>query len=128
MMNSANDNPDRLTVGCHKCGKVSASVALVEQSGRLALEVTEFIGVCEFYEIAQKAVDRELFNKIVMLVRTDLMELHRLDHDAFGFVCRKCGCAYCIECWQSVYNVFDEGFLEEIRGRCPEGHEQMIQD
>jgi hypothetical protein len=128
MTDLANDEPDRLTVSCHKCGKVSAAIELIEQSGRLALEVRGFIGICEFYEIAQKAVDRELFNKIRMLVRTDLVELHRLNGDAFGFICRKCGCAYCIDCWESVHNIFDEGFLEEIRGQCPEGHEQMIQD
>ena len=128
MTDLANDEPDRLTVSCHKCGKVSAAIELIEQSGRLTLEVRGFIGICQFNEIAQKAVDRELFNKIRMLVRTDLVELHRLDDDAFGFICRKCGCAYCIDCWESVHNIFDEGFLEEIRGQCPEGHEQMIQD
>jgi hypothetical protein len=128
MTDLANDEPDRLAVSCHKCGKVSATIELIEQSGRLALEVRGFIGVCQAYEIAQRTVDRELFNKIRKLVRTDLVELHHLDSDHFGFVCRKCGCAYCIDCWESVHNIFDEGSLDEIRGQCPNGHEQMIQD
>ena len=128
MTDLANGEPDRFTVSCHKCGKVSAAIALIEQGGRLKLQVTGFIGICHFNEMAQKTVDRELFNKIRMLVRTDLVELHRLDGDAFGFICRKCGRAYCIDCWRNVHDIFDEGFHEEIRGQCPAGHEQMIQD
>jgi len=87
-----------------------------------------FIGIVTTTEIAQKAVDRELFNKISMLVRMDLLELHRLDYDAFGFICRKCGCAYCIDCWENVHEIFDEGSHDDTRGRCPEGHEQMLAD
>ena len=128
MTDLADYESDRITLCCHKCGKVSAAIALIEQSGRLTLEVTGFIGICQFYEIAQRAVDRESFNKIRMLVRTGLVELHRLNPDAFGFICRKCGCAYCIDCWESVHDIFDEGFHDEIRGQCPEGHEQMLQD
>jgi hypothetical protein len=63
-----------------------------------------------------------------MLIRTDLLELHRLDSDAFGFICGKCGFAYCIDCWENVHETFDEGFHDDTRGRCPEGHEQMLQD
>ena len=129
MMDLANDEPDRFTVSCHKCGKVSAAIALIEQSRRLALEVTGFIGFCYFFEIAQKPVDRELFNKIRMLVRMDhLLELHRLDSDHFGFICRKCGRAYCIDCWRNVHETFDEVFHDDTRGECPEGHEQMLMD
>jgi hypothetical protein len=128
MTDLANDKPDRLTVTCHKCGKVSAAIELIEQTRRLALRVSGFIGIVTSMEIAQKAVDRELFNKIRMLIRTDLLELHRLDSDAFGFICRKCGFAYCIDCWENVHETFDEGFHDDTRGRCPEGHEQMLQD
>ena len=128
MTDLANDKPDRLTVSCHKCGKVSAAIALVEQRGRLALEVSGFIGLCHFMEIARKAVDRELFKTIRMLVRMNLVELHRLDPDAFGFICRKCGWAYCIDCWENVHETFDEGFHDDTRGQCPEGHEQMLLD
>jgi hypothetical protein len=128
MTDLANDKPERLTVSCHKCGKVSAAIELIEQSGRPALQLSGFIGIVTSMEIAQKAVDRELFNKIRMLIRTDLVELHRLDYDVFGFICRKCRCAYCIGCWENVHEIFDEGFHDETRGRCPEGHEQMLSD
>jgi hypothetical protein len=119
---------DGITVSCHKCGKVFAAIELIEQSGQLALQVSGFIGIVTSTEIAQKAVDLELFNKIRMLMRTNLLELHKLDPDAFGFVCRKCGCAYCIDCWQNVRETFDEGFHDDTRGRCPEGHDQMLCD
>jgi hypothetical protein len=79
-------------------------------------------------EIAQRAVDRELFNKIRILIERDLLELHGLDSDAFGFICRTCGCAYCINCWENVRETFDEGFHDDTRGRCPKGHEQMLRD
>ena len=128
MTDLANDEPDRLMVCCHKCGKVSAAIALVEQSGRLALEVSGFVGLCHFMEINQKPVDRELFETIRTLVHLDLVKLHGLDPDAFGFICRKCGCAYCIDCWENVHETFDEGFHDDTRGQCPEGHEQMLLD
>ena len=128
MTDLANDMPDRLTVSCHKCGKVSAAIELIEQRRRLALQLSGFIGIVTSMEIAKKAVDREMFDKIRMLVRTDLSELHRLDSDAFGFICRRCGCAYCIDCWENVHETFDEGFHDETRGRCPQGHEQMLSD
>ena len=119
---------DGLTVSCQKCGKVFAAIELVEQSGQPALQVSGFIGIVTSRSIAHKPVDRELFNKIRILIRTNLLELHRLDPDAFGFVCRKCGCAYCIDCWENVRETFDEGFHDDTRGRCPEGHEQMLSD
>jgi len=128
MTDLAKDKPDRLTISCHKCGKVSAAIELIEHRGRLALQLSGFIGIVTAMEIAQKAVDRELFNKIRMLIRTDLLALHRLDYDAFGFICRKCGWAYCIDCWKNVHETFDEGFHDETRGRCPQGHEQMLMD
>jgi len=128
MTDLAIDKPARITVSCHKCGKASAAIELIEQGRRLALQLSGFIGIVTAMEIAQKAVDRELFNKIRMLVRTDLLELHRLDYDLFGFICRKCGCAYCIDCWQNVHETFDEEFHDDTRGRCPEGHEQMLSD
>ena len=128
MTDLANDKPNRLTVSCHKCGKVAAAIELIEQKGQLALQLSGFIGIVTSMEIAQKVVDRELFYKIRMLIRTDLLELHRLDYDAFGFICRKCGCAYCIDCWENVHETFDEGFHDDTRGRCPKGHEQMLMD
>jgi len=128
MTDLSNDKPDGLTVSCHKCGKAFAAIELIEQRGRLALQLSGFIGTVTATEIAQKAVDRKLFNKIRRLIRTDLLELHQLDSDAFGFICRKCSCAYCIDCWENVHETFDEGFHDDTRGRCPEGHEQMLRD
>src|SRR5690348_15902095 len=107
MTDLANDNPDRLTVSCHNCGKVSAATELIEQGRRLALQLSGFLGIFTVMEIGQKAVDRELFNRIRILIRTDLVELHRLNYDAFGSTCRKCGRAYCIGCWENVHETFD---------------------
>jgi len=119
---------DEFTVSCHKCGKIFAAIQLIEQGGRLALQLSGFIGTVTSTEIAQKTVDQDLFNQIRMLVQTNLLALHKLDPDAFGFICRKCGCAYCIDCWQNVHETFDEGFHDDTRGRCPEGHKQMLRD
>ena len=128
MTDLAHDEPDRLTVSCHKCGNVAAAIELIQQSGRPAMQLHGFIGIVTASEIAQKPVGRELFNKIRTLLRRDLSELHRLDSDTFGFICHKCGCAYCIDCWENVHETFDKGFHDDTRGRCPEGHEQMLSD
>jgi hypothetical protein len=46
------------------------------------------------------------------------------------FFCPECRAVYCGQCWKKFY-VWDDddpGFLDEIRGMCPEGRERMLSD
>jgi hypothetical protein len=43
------------------------------------------------------------------------------------FYCPDCGLNYCHRDWDT-YVLFDEGFYDCTKGRCPEGHEHMLDD
>jgi len=60
----------------------------------------------------------------------DPRALARIDWELGAFCCRRCEQNYCATCWH-VWPVFDDDgsmWFEEYRGRCPEGHEQRLQD
>ena len=60
----------------------------------------------------------------------DARAIHRLDLEWAPFYCPECGASYCEQCWRTVLEFDPEfpGWLEEIRGTCPEGHERMLSD
>ena len=56
--------------------------------------------------------------------------LYRRNVEWPPFWCPECRKVYCSRCWR-MYTVFADdlpGFLEEIRGICPEGHDRMLSD
>lgn len=117
------------SISCCACNKPAANVSFATrpQFG-LAIAQRGFLG--EFFAavLGRQNASAELFAEIRDLARKDLSALYALDSDFFGFICRRCGAAYCRECWKNVYPVFDDGYYDETRGTCPRGHEQMLQD
>jgi hypothetical protein len=64
------------------------------------------------------------------LTRADVRAIYRLDLEWAPFYCAECGVSYCGQCWRTM-PVFDPdfpGWLEELRGTCPEDHERMLSD
>ena len=64
------------------------------------------------------------------LARVDARDLYRLDLEWAPFFCPVCERVYCPQCWH-VVNEFDPdmpGWLDEVRGTCPVGHERMLSD
>lgn len=61
----------------------------------------------------------------------DLRALYDFDPEVACFYCPSCGLCYCVGHW-SYWDVFDdeEGFTwhDSVRGRCPRGHERMLED
>ena len=57
----------------------------------------------------------------------DARTLHSIDDEMMPFWCPTCPATYCAEHW-STWDVFDDVFFEEKRGRCPKGHERRIVD
>jgi hypothetical protein len=60
----------------------------------------------------------------------DAAGLYALNLEFAPFYCPECRRVYCADCWR-MFNVFADdlpGFLEEVRGICPEGHERMLSD
>jgi hypothetical protein len=121
-----------LSFSCGKCGGTAATIRLIEGSGgKHSLAVTGFIGETTIMAIGDRPVDLRMFQQIVRLSQGDLKQLHRLDPDTFGFICRICESPYCTNCWQNIHPNFDQEWpvwFEDYRGTCPLGHEQMLQD
>jgi hypothetical protein len=116
------------SIVCHKCGRTAAEFSLTKHSGRSEIIVTGFLGTVTTRGIGNDPVDEKLFGTLRILAETDVPALHALDPDIFGFICQRCGYAYCVNCWKYIHATSDEGFYDATRGVCPQGHEQMLQD
>ena len=57
----------------------------------------------------------------------DPLVVRRFDWELASFCCCTCQLNYCSKCW-STWVEFDDGFFDCMRGRCPRGHEQMLDD
>ena len=57
-------------------------------------------------------------------------KLHQIDPALAAFYCYKCQASYCWDCWDSWIVMDDEypGWYDCTDGRCPNGHEKMIDD
>lgn len=54
-------------------------------------------------------------------------EIYQVDPELVPFWCPTCAAPYCAAHW-SAWDLFDEGFFDEKRGRCPKGHERRLFD
>ena len=60
----------------------------------------------------------------------DVLELMRLDDELVPFYCPGCAASYCEAHW-AMWSEFDPDWpiwFDELRGRCPRGHERRIYD
>lgn len=57
----------------------------------------------------------------------DVEQIYGLDREYAPFWCRACRKSYCRDCWV-VWVDYDEGFYDCTRGRCPDGHERIMDD
>ena len=53
--------------------------------------------------------------------------LYDLDIELAPFWCPSCALIYCGSCL-SIWVEYDEGFYDDTRGRCPAGHERILDD
>ena len=60
----------------------------------------------------------------------DVAELLRIDEEFVPLYCAQCDSSYCEEHWRTwlEFDPEDPGWLDEMRGRCPVGHERRIHD
>jgi hypothetical protein len=61
------------------------------------------------------------------LRQRDPVALYAVDREYAPFWCRACGRGYCRACWV-VWVDYDDGFYDCTRGRCPDGHERIMDD
>jgi len=57
----------------------------------------------------------------------DARALYRINPEFAPAWCWSCSKSYCRACWV-MWVDYDDGFYDCTRGRCPEGHERVIDD
>ena len=101
-------------------------VDLFERGDSGEIARNSFLGLLTFPVGAE---DFERIRKIILA--GDIRALHEFQMEVSIFYCPDCGTCYCGEHW-SWWSAFDdeEGFdwHDSIRGFCPQGHRQMLQD
>jgi hypothetical protein len=127
----------RFTFTCASCGGVAATLAILLEDREVdggALPGGERLRWrpqppsyrLEFVNVTTGGASTGL----VALLSDDVVDplvLRGLDWELAGFCCDSCELNYCAKCW-STWVEFDEGFFDCMRGRCPQGHEQMLDD
>jgi hypothetical protein len=73
------------------------------------------------------ARDYEAAREILSSVAPDPAQLRRIDWELTPFCCPDCEQNYCRADWHAVV-LFNGGSYDCTMGRCPRGHEHMIDD
>lgn len=111
---------------CASCNNEAGHVALFEHDNGAEIIRDSFTSHLTF------RVGAEVFERILSIILAgNIQELHKFDLEIASFYCPDCGACYCGSHW-ARWNVFDdeEGFTwhDSIRGRCPLGHQRMLED
>ena len=111
----------RGTWSCHLCGREAGAIELGE-SGELRRDAFTS-------RLTQTVRDPGAFGRLWDAIASgNSAAVHGMDPELAPWWCQPCARIYCGDHWQR-WDVFDdEGFHDCIRGRCPEGHERMLED
>ena len=110
---------------CSLCGKEAGRLRLMGGASGAELERQSFtsamaagVGAAQFEQVRSAIAAR------------DARALHALDLEYAPFFCPRCDAVYCGAHWVK-WDVFDDedpGHHDSVRGRCPKGHERMLED
>lgn len=110
---------------CSLCGKEAGRLRLLGDAsgGELRREsftsaLTSGVGAAQFEQVRSALAAR------------DARALHAIDLEYTPFFCPRCDAVYCGAHWLK-WDVFDDddpGHHDSVRGRCPNGHERMLED
>lgn len=108
---------------CAVCGASAAVVELFLSGAQGTIVRSSFTSRLE------APLDQASFTRVEKAVTSgDAAALYRCDREFAQFYCPDCGQAYCGQHW-ARWDVFDDdGWHDSIRGRCPAGHERMLED
>ena len=98
----------------------------IDRADRARLMVTSGVGDVSFAEFDVKGVLRALGAADVGNSRV-ARALYAIDSELVPFWCPRCPGSYCSRHWET-WDLFDDGFFDEKRGRCPKGHERKLID
>jgi hypothetical protein len=124
---------------CSSCGGVAARLSVTDGSGyvdggplpnggRLVWSADGQPALrFEFLGVRTSQAPPELVELTANAASIAPWELRAIDRDLARFCCRECERNYCSDCWSTRVQ-YDEGFYDYTMGRCPEQHEQMLDD
>jgi len=113
------------TFACAVCGGLAGSLTL--EGGRDSAHVLRE----SFTSTLTRAVGAGEFDALLgALSDDDARALFQLDLELAPFYCPDCHATYCGEHWvrRDVFDDDDPTWHDSIRGRCPHGHERMLED
>jgi hypothetical protein len=110
---------------CAACDKEAGHVRLF--GGPASAEVRR----TSFTSSLTSTVSGESFSELRSAIeRRDPRALYRLDLEYAPFFCPQCEAVYCGGHWEKrdVFDDDDPSWHDSVRGRCPKGHERMLED
>ncbi|KAA1424024.1 hypothetical protein [Nocardioides antri] len=128
----------RFEFTCASCGGVAATLAVVDDDqpidagalpdgARLSWSPGAPSYRLEFVNVNTGTAPDGLVDLVSDLDEVDPLVVRRIDWELAAFCCHVCELNYCSKCW-SNWVEFDDDFYDCTRGRCPAGHEQMLDD
>lgn len=117
--------PVRATFSCSVCGKEAGAVRLHADDGHPEVCRESWPGVL-YQRVSADAVGP--FE--AALGDGDVRALFALEPQLAPFYCPECDSSYCSEHWD-WWDVWDDEWIawrDSVRGRCPHGHERMLED
>lgn len=128
----------RFVFTCASCGGVAATLAVTDEGepvdggpmpdgSRLTRTPSAPAFRLRFLNITTGHAPDGLVDLVSGLDELDPLDVGRIDRELASFCCNICQVNYCSQCW-SKQVVFDDGFFDCIEGRCPQGHEQTLDD
>lgn len=115
----------RATFACSVCGEEAGVVRVHEQGGRTEVRRESWPGVLILPRDAAAVAPFE-----AAIRSGDVRALFELDLELTPFYCPSCDAVYCSDHWD-WWDVWDDewtGWRDSVRGRCPQGHERMLED
>lgn len=111
---------------CASCGQAAGLVQLFGPAS--AGEITRD----SFTSRSTYRVSPENFERLRTIINAgDAQALYEYDLEVASFYCPDCPACYCGDHW-ARWNVFDDeddfDWHDSVRGRCPTGHQRMLED
>ena len=75
-------------------------------------------------------IEARLEPLLAVLAERDVPGIFAFDRELTPFYCPTCDASYCSHHWD-WWDVWDDdwtGWRDSVRGRCPQGHERMLED
>lgn len=114
------------TFWCSRCGRPAGTSTLFFGPTTRREEPHSLLFTQTFLGSSTRRVDDEKAAQAA-ITEGDAASLSRLDHELVPFWCLRCEQVYCNVHWDH-WPEFDDGFFDCTRGRCPEGHIQILLD